>query len=96
MTAFNVVRYKVKAGMEEKFLQDHRDFQFNMPGFRRGHIIKTGDQRYCFVGEWDSAADSINAEQPMVAMLNQFRDTLEEQPGVGLTDFVVGEALVEY
>ncbi len=97
MPGFNVVRFTIKHGMEDKFLAENRKFVFDAPGYRRGHMIKVGDLNYCFVGEWDSAADSLNAEASMVAMLDCFRDTLEAQAnGGGVTDFVVGDAVIEY
>ncbi|WP_428610242.1 hypothetical protein [Sedimenticola sp.] len=97
MTAFNVVRFKVKAGMEEQFLDAHRQFQPHFSGFRKGYVIQTGDHAYCFIGEWDSAAHSLAAEKEMVTLLDQFRDTLEDQgPGVGITDPVVGDVLISY
>lgn len=97
MAAFNVVRYRVKAGKEERFLQLHREFRFELDGFRKGSLIKTGDRRYCFIGEWDSAAKSLAAESTMVGWLNQFRDTLEDLGnGLGVTDPVVGDSLIDY
>lgn len=60
-------------------------------------MIKTGDHDYCFIAEWDSASDSLNAEASMVAMLDCMRDTLENKGnGNGVTDFVVGDTVVEY
>ena len=83
--------------MEERFINIHKQFMFNMRGFRRGHLIKTGETSYCFLGEWNSSEDSLNAENSMVEMLDKFRDTLDDQgSGVGVTDFVVGDAVIEY
>lgn len=97
MSGFNVVRFTIKKGMDEKFINENKNFVFDAAGFKRGNMIKTGDQDYCFIAEWDSAQDSINAEASMVAMLDCFRDTLEVQAvGNGVTDFVVGETVVEY
>ena len=97
MSGFNVVRFTVKDGMDEKFLSENKKFNFDEPGFKRGNMIKTGDHNYCFIAEWNSASDSMNAEASMVAMLDCFRDTLEDRgDGNGVTDFVVGDAVVEY
>ena len=97
MSGFNVVRFTVKDGMDNKFLSENENFAFDVPGFKRGNMIKTGDHNYCFIAEWDSASDSMNAEAKMVAMLDCFRDTLEDQgEGKGVTDFVVGDTVVEY
>ena len=97
MSGFNVVRFTVKDGMDDKFISENKNFVFDVPGFKSGNMIKTGDHDYCFIAEWDSASDSMNAEAKMVAMLDSFRDTLEEQAnGKGVTDFVVGDTVVEY
>jgi hypothetical protein len=97
MSGFNVVRFTVKDGMDDKFLSENKNFVFDVQGFKAGNMIKTGDHEYCFIAEWDSASDSINAESKMVAMLDSFRDTLEKQAsGKGVTDFVVGDTVVEY
>lgn len=97
MSGYNVVKFTVKDGMDEKFLSENKNIQFDVPGFKHGSMIKTGDHNYCFIAEWESAKDSMNAEDKMVAMLDSFRDTLEDQSnGNGVTDFIVGDAVVEY
>ena len=96
MTAFNSVRFRVKPGMEEAFVAKHRGLGRNMAGFRRGALIKTGDRSYCMVGEWRSMSDIVNARPTMIAMLDTFRDVLEDLGGgLGVTDPVSGEAVVE-
>lgn len=97
MSGYNVVRFTVKDGMDDKFLSANRDLHFEAEGFRNAHMIKTGDHNYCFIAEWDSASDSLKAEDSMVAMLDCFRETLEEQAeGKGVTDFIVGDEIIEY
>jgi len=97
MSGFNVVKFTVKDGMDDKFLSENNNFDFNVAGFKRANMIKTGDHDYCFIAEWDSASDSLNAEEKMVAMLDSFRDTLEKRAeGNGVTDFVVGDTVMEY
>ena len=97
MSGFNVVKFTVKDGMDDKFITENGKFSFDVKGFKRGNMIKTGDHDYCFIAEWDSANDSLNAEEKMVAMLDCFRDTLEDKgDGSGVTDFVVGDTVVEY
>ncbi len=85
MTAFNVVRFKVKPGMEESFLDAHRSVAW--PGMRHANMIKTGEGRYCIVAEWDST-EALTAGRPhMIATLNSFRETLEDLGGgLGVTD----------
>jgi quinol monooxygenase YgiN len=96
MIAFNVVRFRVRPGMEEAFVARHRDAGRDMPGFRRGALVKTGDRTYCMIGEWSSMGHIIGARPTMIAMLDTFRDLLEDLGGgLGVTDPVSGEAVVE-
>ncbi len=91
MTAFNVVRFKVKTGMEETFLNAHKDVAAHWPGLRHANIIKTGDGRYCIIGEWDSMEAMAAARPQMIATLDTFRHTLEDLGGgMGVTDPVAG------
>jgi antibiotic biosynthesis monooxygenase (ABM) superfamily enzyme len=95
MTAYNVVRFKVKPGQEQKFLDEHRHLARDFPGLRGGGLIKTGDRSYCLVGEWDNLASIAAARPAMIANLNRFRDTLEDLGnGLGVTDPVSGEMIM--
>jgi hypothetical protein len=89
MIAFNVVRFKVKPGMDEPFLDAHRNVAW--PGLKRANMIRTGEGRYCLVAEWEST-DALAAGRPhMIAALNTFRETLEDLgAGLGVTDAVSG------
>jgi hypothetical protein len=95
MTAFNVVRFKVKPGMEEAFLDAHRNIAESWLGMRHANIIKTGEGRYCIIAEWESA-EALAAGRPhMVATLNSFRQTLDDLGGgLGLTDPVGGPVVL--
>jgi quinol monooxygenase YgiN len=96
MTAFNVVRFRVKPGREQEFLDAHRNFQFKWPGLKRADMIQTGDRAYCFIGEWEDMAAMAAARPNMIALLNSFRDTLEDLGGgLGVTDPVSGPVVVE-
>jgi hypothetical protein len=95
MTAFNVVRFKIKPGMDDVFLDAHRNMDARWPGMRRANIIKTGDSRYCIVGEWDSMEAMAAARPQMIATLDSFRHTLEDLGGgLGLTDPVSGPVVL--
>jgi hypothetical protein len=96
MTAFNVVRFKVKPGREEAFVEGHRRAGMSFKGFLRGSLVKTGERAYCMVGEWDSF-DSLAAARPqMIAVLDTFRADLEDLGGgLGVTDPVSGTVVVE-
>jgi hypothetical protein len=96
MTAFNVVRFRVKPGREGDFLEAHRKPREDYAGFKRFSLVKTGDRTYCVIGEWDSF-DSLKAARPrMIATLDSFRDMLEDLGGgLGVTDPVSGEVVLE-
>ena len=96
MTAFNAVRFKVKPGRDEEFLEAHRRIERNWPGLKRVNIIKTGDHDYCIIGEW-SDMESLAAARPhMIETLDTFRDTLEDLGnGLGVTDPVSGSVVLE-
>jgi len=90
MTAFNSVRFQVKPGRNQDFLDAHQAIGRDWPGLRHVNLIQTGDQDYCIIGEWDSM-DSIAAARPhMKETLDTFRDCLE-----GDTDPVSGPVVME-
>lgn len=96
MTAFNVVRFRVKPGKEQAFVDKHREANRPMKGFRRGSLIKTGDRQYCLIGEWDTMDSIVAARPEMIGMLDGFRDLLEDLGGgLGVTDPVSGEMIAE-
>ena len=96
MTAFNAVRFKVKPGRDQDFLDAHRQVGRNWAGLRHASIIATGEGRYCILAEWDDM-DSMAAARPeMIATLDSFRDTLEDLGGgLGVTDPVSGPVVLE-
>lgn len=87
MTAFNVVRFKVKSGMEDVFLDAHRNIAHDWPGLRHANIISAADGRYCIIAEWESAEALAAARAHMIATLNSFREALVDLGGgLGVTD----------
>ena len=95
MTAFNAVRFKVKPGRDEEFLEAHRQVDREWPGLNRVNLIQTGDHSYCIIGEWQDM-DSLAAARPhMIATLDSFRDTLEEVSEGNVTDPVSGPVVLE-
>ena len=52
MTAFNVVRFRVKPGREQEFLDAHRGVRNEWSGLKKVNMIKTGDRTYCIIAEW--------------------------------------------
>jgi heme-degrading monooxygenase HmoA len=93
MTAFNAVRFRVKPGCDQEFLDAHNNVDW--PGIRHVNMIKTGERSYCIIAEWDSM-DAMAAARPhMVATLNSFRHTLEDLGGgLGVTDPVGGPVVL--
>ena len=95
MTAYNIVRFRVKPGREQEFLDAHRKARPNFKGFIDGAMVKTGDHTFCIVVKWSSFKSIINARPGMIAMLNSFRDCLDDLGnGMGVTDPVSGETVV--
>ena len=96
MTAFNVVRFKVKPGNEQQFVDAHRKLRPAFKGFLGGNLIKTGDRTFCFVGEWRTFQSIANARPLMIALLDGFRDMLEDLGGgLGVTDPVSGQVVAK-
>ena len=95
MTAFNAVRFRVKPGREQEFLDAHKRVHADWPGMRHVNIIKTGERTYCIIGEWDDMDALAKARANMIATLDSFRDTLEDlDGGLGVTDPVSGPVVL--
>lgn len=96
MTAFNVVRFKIKPGREQEFLDAQKGIGADWPGMRAANMVKTGDRAYCIIAEWTDMAALAAARPQMIATLNSFRDALEDQGGgLGVTDPVSGEVVLK-
>ncbi len=97
MSAFNVVRFRVKPGREQEFLDAHRKAAVEgFPGARQITLINTGDNSYCVVAEWESFNKIVDARPRMISLLDSFRDCLEDLGGgLGVTDPVSGETVFQ-
>ena len=96
MTAFNAVRFRVKPGREQSFIDAHKRADITLKGFVRGALVKTGERTFCMIGEWDSFTSLAAARPKMIALLDTFRSDLEDLGGgLGVTDPVSGEVVVE-
>jgi len=94
MAAFNIVRFRVKPGCEQAFVDAHRNMKPDLKGFRSGALVKTGDQTFCMVGEWGSFQNIVDARPLMVGLLGGMRELLEDLGGgLGVTDPVSGEVV---
>jgi len=95
MTAFNAVRFRVKPGREQDFLDAHQKIEANWPGLKHANIIKTGEQTFCIIAEWTDMDALAKARPNMIATLDSFRDTLEDLGGgLGVTDPVSGPVVL--
>ena len=97
MTAYNSVRFRVKPGMDQAFIDSQKQsMQGPMKGFLGGGLIKTGERTYCFVGHWQSFDDIVAARPQMISILDAARPMLEDLGnGLGVTDPVSGPVVVE-
>ena len=96
MTAFNAVRFRVKPGRDEEFLEAHKKIAADWAGLQRANIIKTGDRSYCIIAEWSSMDALAKARPNMVAALDRFRHMLDDLGnGLGVTDPVSGDVVLE-
>ena len=95
MTVFNVVRFRVKPGREQEFLDAHKEVQADWPGLMRANVVKTGERTFCIVAEWTDMDALAKARPNMIATLDSFRDTLEDLGGgLGVTDPVSGPVVL--
>jgi hypothetical protein len=95
MTAFNAVRFRVKPGRDQEFLDAHTRVHADWPGLRHVNMIKTGERSYCIIAEWDGMDALIAARPNMIKTLDSFRDTLEDLgSGLGVTDPVAGPVVL--
>ena len=95
MSAFNAVRFRVRPGHEQAFLTAHKNVGHEWPGLKHANIVRTGEQSYCIIAEWDSAEALAKARPNMIATLNSFRETLEDLGGgLGITDPVSGPVVM--
>jgi hypothetical protein len=97
MTAYNVVRFRVKPGKEDAFVASQRQsVAMKLPGQIEAALIKTGERSYCFVGKWESFDHIVAARPQMIGILDEVRSYLEDMGGgLGVTDPVSGEVVIE-
>ena len=78
MTAFNVVRFRVKPGYERGVSCEHRAVREGFTGVRKVSLFKTGEGCFCIIGEWSSMTALTRARPKMIGLLDGFRHTLED------------------
>jgi quinol monooxygenase YgiN len=95
MTVFNAVRFRVKPGRDQEFLDAHKNVQADWPGLKHANLIKTGERTYCIIAEWSDMDALAQARPKMIATLDSFRDTLEDLGGgLGVTDPMSGPVVL--
>lgn len=95
MSAYNIVRFKVKPGCETDFVAFHRTAR-HVPGMTEGALIKTGENSFCLVAKWKNFDSIVAARPQMIGMLNELRHMLEDQGnGLGVTDPVSGNVVAD-
>ncbi len=95
MTAFTAVRFRVKPGRDQEFLDAHKNVERGWAGLRHANLIKTGELSYCIIAEWEDMDSIAKARPDMIATLDSFRDTLEDLGGgLGVTDPVSGPVVL--
>ena len=95
-TFSNIVRFIVKEGNEENFLEVFNTFVMQ-EGENYSILVHTGDREYIAVGAWESEDAMINARPAMIGNLDQMRNLLEEiSPELGVTDPRSGKIVAEW
>jgi quinol monooxygenase YgiN len=93
--AINAVRFRVKPGREQEFLDAHKSVAGEWPDLQRLNLIKTGERSYCIIGEWTDLDALAKARPQMIATLDAMRDTLEDLGnGLGVTDPISGPVVL--
>ena len=96
MTAFNVVRFRPKAGEEEEFERRFTALDRQFDGLIRFSLVKSDKGTYFSIAEWKDLDSMAGARPRMIANLDRFRSTLDEiGNGMGVTDPVSGTVIFE-
>ena len=97
MTAYNVVRMRVKPGKNEEYIAAHKRARprgFPRHALGRDHPDRRA--RLLLIGEWDSMDAIVTARPAMIGTLDKARALLEDLGGgLGVTDPVSGEVVLE-
>lgn len=99
MTAYNIVRMRLKPGREADYVNSHAQLDsagMREAGLKKFVIVKTGDRSYSVIGEWAGFDSIVEARPMMIAQLDRMRDMLEDLGGgLGVTDPSSGEVVFE-
>jgi Antibiotic biosynthesis monooxygenase len=97
MQAFNVVRFRVRPGMQQEFIEVHRSIRPMFKGYLGGDLIQTGEQTFCVIGKWRDMNALVAARPEMIAVLDGLRHLLEDLGSeLGVTDAISGETVASF
>jgi len=94
--AMNIVRFKPKPGQKDAVIKAHAEIDISTwPGCISMRMIDAGDV-LCGFGEWESMEHMQKAMPQMIALLDSFRDHLDEiSSELGVTDPIRGDVVVD-
>lgn len=96
MHAFSIVRFRVKTGRKEEFIEAHKKAEAGWPGLVHANLVQVGERGFCLVAEWESEAALQKAGPKMIKTLDSFRDTLEVlSPKLGVTAPLSGPSVLK-
>lgn len=96
MHAFSIVRFRVKPGRKEEFIEAHKKAASGWPGLVHANLVQIGERGYCLVAEWESEAAMQKAGPKLIKTLDGFRATLEVLgPKIGVAATLAGPAVLE-
>ncbi len=96
MTAYNVVRFKVKPGQEQKFIDLHKSLP-DLDGMKDGALSRPGTAPIVSWASGTTLKALLRHRPQMIGILDGFRAMLEDLGGgLGLTDPVSGPAVVKF
>lgn len=96
MSAFNIVRFRVKPGRQEEFIAAHKKAAADWKGLVRANLVQVGERGFALVGEWKDEAAIEAARPAMIETLNGFRDCLEVlHPKLGRTIPMSGPSVLK-
>jgi hypothetical protein len=83
VTAFNILRYRVRSGKNGAFEAAFRETGLSPAGLVRASLVKTASIGYSLVGEWNTLA-AFNAARPVIAAAVEGQRPYLEDIGGGL------------
>src|SRR4051794_10720239 len=87
MSAYNIVRMRVKPEFVGEFLAFSRARPLDMAGMTSLAVVKTGERVFCIVGEGTGMDAPAAARPAMTASLDEHRHKLDDLgEGLGVTD----------